>query len=319
MSAQARILIVDDDPAAIEVLEQALEGLGEVCFATGGADALALLAHDPVDLVLLDANMPDLDGFVTCRILKQEYPDLPIIFVTAYSEEGREIHALEAGAVDFIHKPIKPPVVRARVGVHLQLGALTAELRVRSDRDSLTGIANRRFLDEQLALEWQRAARQRQPLGLLMIDIDHFKDYNDQYGHLQGDDCLCRVARELVATVNRTSDLVARYGGEEFMVLLPGSSLEACAKLGEKIRAAIRALDMPQADTVAPTPLTVSIGAASGVPSLATARPDSRTNPHYVAGDTSGLPSVAALVAQADRALYVAKTRGRDRVCTSEA
>ncbi|MCC7276936.1 MAG: diguanylate cyclase [Chromatiaceae bacterium] len=319
MTADARILIVDDDPAAIEILEQALAGLGEVCFATGGADALALLARDPVDLVLLDANMPDLDGFATCHILKQEYPDLPVIFVTAYSEEGREIRALEAGAVDFIHKPIRPTLVRARVAVNLKLGALTAELRASSDRDPLTGIPNRRVLDDRLAREWGRAAREQQPLGLLMIDIDHFKDYNDHFGHLQGDDCLCRVARALVATVQRTSDLVARYGGEEFMVLSPGSHLEACAALGEKIRAAIRALAIPQADTAGAAPLTVSIGVASGVPSPAPAGPDARTHPRYLAGDTSGLTSVAALVAQADRALYVAKTRGRDRVCTSEA
>jgi diguanylate cyclase (GGDEF)-like protein len=318
MTATARILIVDDDPTAIEVLEHALEGMGDLCFATGGTDALALMATHPADLILLDANMPDMDGYATCQILKQEYPGLPVIFVTAFSEEGCELRALKAGAVDFIHKPIKPPVVRARVGVHLQLAALNAELHVLSDRDALTGIANRRSFDERLTLEWRRAARQRQPLGLLMIDIDHFKRYNDYYGHLQGDDCLRRVAQALAMTATRAGDLVSRYGGEEFAVLLPGSSLESAAALGAKVCAAIRALGIPHADSDAAPQVTVSIGAASGVPSRRPSGPGSQTTEPSAADGSSGLPSVEALLARADRALYAAKAAGRDRVCMDE-
>ena len=293
MTATARILIVDDDPTAIELLAHTLEGLGELCYATGGADALAVMADDPADLILLDANMPDMDGFTTCGILKQEYPDIPILFVTAFNAVGRELQALKCGAVDFIHKPIRPPVVRARVGVHLQLRALTAELHALGNRDPLTGIANRRALDERLAQEWRRAARQQQALALLMIDVDHFKRYNDHYGHLQGDACLRQVAQALAAALPRSSDLVARYGGEEFAVLLPGSSLEAAAALGAKVCAVVRALAIAHAASDTATQVTVSVGAAGA----------------------AGLQPVEALLARADRALYAAKSAGRDRVC----
>jgi diguanylate cyclase (GGDEF)-like protein len=318
VTATARILIVDDDPAAIEVVAHALAGLGELCFATSGAEALSLMADDPADLVLLDANMPDLDGFATCRILRQDYPDLPVIFVTAYGEEGHEVRALAAGAVDFIHKPIKPPVVRARVGVHLQLRALNAALRVLSDCDSLTGIANRRALDDRLDQEWRRAARHGQPLGLLMIDIDHFKRYNDHYGHLQGDACLRRVAQALADTVTRAGDLAARYGGEEFAVLLPGSCLTAAAALGARVCAAVRALDLPHAGSDAARQVTVSIGVASGVPRPVPTLPGPQATSPPAADGAAGLECIAALLTRADRALYAAKAAGRDRVCVDE-
>ncbi|WP_295452336.1 diguanylate cyclase [uncultured Thiodictyon sp.] len=315
MITTVRILIVDDDPAAIEALEHALAGLGELCCATGGAQALALMADDPVDLVLLDANMPDLDGFATCHSIKQEYPDIPVIFVTAFGDEVHEVRALKAGAVDFVHKPIKPPVVRARVGVHLRLNALNAELRALSGRDALTGIANRRALDNQLVLEWRRAARQRQPLGLLMIDIDHFKRYNDYYGHVRGDDCLRQVAQVLAAMANRAGDLVARYGGEEFAVLLAGSNLEGAGTLAGKICAAVRALAIPHVHSAVAPYVTVSIGVASGVPAIDPTRQGANATSQSAANAAPVLQRVQVLLARADRALYAAKAAGRDRVC----
>ncbi len=318
MAPTARLLVVDDDPAAIEVLGNALEDLGDVCYATGGADALALMVNGPIDLVLLDANMPDMDGFATCQLLKQEYPDIPMIFVTAFSEEGHELRALQAGAVDFIHKPIKPAVVRARVGVHLQLGAVNAELRALSDRDPLTGIANRRALDSRLAQEWWQAARQRQPLGLLMIDVDQFKRYNDHYGHLQGDDCLRQVAAALATAVSGADNLVARYGGEEFAVVLPGSSPEDVVALGAKVCAAVRALGIPHADSDAAPQVTVSIGAACAMPSLLATNQDGWASDSPAAGDAAGLQSIKGLLARADRAVYAAKAAGRNRVCVDD-
>jgi diguanylate cyclase (GGDEF)-like protein len=313
-----RILIVDDDPTAIEVLGDALEGLGEVCFASSGVDALDLLTHYPVDLVLLDANMPDLDGFATCQILKQEYPNIPVIFVTAFTADGYELRALKAGAVDFIHKPIKPPVVRARVGVHLQLGALTTELRAMSNRDSLTGIANRRALDERLTLEWRRAARHRQPLALLMTDIDHFKRYNDLYGHLHGDDCLRQVAQTLAATCTRAGDMVARYGGEEFAILLAGSDLKTAVAVATKICNVVRTLAIPHADSDAAPHVTLSLGVASGVPSIpAAVLALAKKGPPLTEGIVE-LQSTEDLLGRADRALYAAKAAGRNRICLDD-
>jgi diguanylate cyclase (GGDEF)-like protein len=318
MESMARLLIVDDDPTSIEVLDHALEGVGEVRCATSGADALALLAQYPIDLVLLDAQMPGMDGFATCHAMQRQYPDLPIIFVTVASDFGNEIRALEAGASDFISKPINPPVVRARVGVHLKLKAHIDLLRSLSGRDPLTGVANRRALDERLIQEWRRAARHQQPLSLLMIDVDYFKAYNDHYGHTHGDRCLHQVAQMLAATVTRAGDLVARYGGEEFTVLLAGSPLAVAVALAEKIRAAVHALDIPHARSTAVPRVTVSIGAASLFP---TPLPDSATPPDVApltSGEPSGFALARTLFDQADQALYAAKAAGRDRVSVYE-
>ena len=179
MTAMSRILIVDDDPAAILVLYNALEGMGELCAATSGEEALGLLASHPFDLVLLDVMMPGLDGFVTCRAIRHDHPDLPVLFVTAANDIGNEIRGLGVGGNDFITKPLNPPVVRTRVGNHLKLKAQNDRLRCLSSRDPLTGLANRRALDERLSLEWRLAVRQRQPLALLLVAIDHFQAYTD--------------------------------------------------------------------------------------------------------------------------------------------
>lgn len=318
MTATPRILIADDDPLAIEILENTLEGMGELCCATSGAEALALMASAPADLILLDARMPDMDGFTTCRLLKQDCPDVPVIFVTALSEEQRELQALKLGAVDFIHKPIKPPVVRARVAVHLQLHEMNTQLRDLSARDPLTGVANRRAFDERLDQEWRRAIRQQQPLGLLMIDIDHFKRYNDHYGHQNGDACLRQIAQILTTTVLRGGDLVARYGGEEFAVLLPGSDRETTHQVAERLCAAVRAQAIPHADSDVAPIVTLSIGAASGVPAGRTPDAGNGSAGPVPAVDPGRLASGVDLVARADRALYVAKARGRDQARQAE-
>lgn len=312
----ANILIVDDDPGAIQCLHNALLGLGRVRYATGGRDALAMLGDDGCDLVLLDANMPDLDGFATCRLIRQEYPEIPVLFVTADTDFGTEVRALETGARDFISKPINPPVVRARVTLHLRLKEMYDQLHDLNSRDPLTGLANRRALDERMALEWRRAARHGLPLGLLMIDVDQFKRYNDHYGHVRGDDCLCGLARALEETTGRAGDLVARYGGEEFAVLLPGSRLEPALALAGKIRAAVHALAIPHAHSDTAPHVTLSIGAASLLP---VARRQDPQSVRAAAGTImeSGLCLARDLIDRADRALYAAKAAGRDRVCAA--
>lgn len=313
MRSDANILIVDDDPAALLVLHNALEGMGEVRYATTGTEALARLVDQPVDLVLLDANMPDMDGFATCRALQRDYPDIPIIFVTVASEPGTELRALEAGASDFISKPINPPLVRARVAVHLKIKAQNDLLRRLSSHDPLTGVANRHALEEQLAREWLRAAHLRQPLSLLIINIDHFKTFNHRFGHLQGDDCLRRVAQCLAATVTRASDLVARHGGAMFAVLLADTPVTAAAALGEKIRATMDVLAIPHTLSGKKARVTLSIGVASTLPSP--------QDPGEVptADGESGLHLAKELFERAERARYAAMMAGGDRVCVSDA
>jgi diguanylate cyclase (GGDEF)-like protein len=262
--SRPRLLIVDDDPAAIQVLHRILGDLGEIAFATSGAMALARLRGQIPDLILLDAEMPGMDGFATCHAIKADpaAADVPVLFVTSSSDVETEIRALELGAVDFIHKPVSAPVVRARVRTHLTLKQKSDELHRLITTDSLTGIANRRAFDDALAREWRRAARQRSELSLIIADVDHFKRYNDHFGHPAGDECLRQVARALAGSVARAGDVAARYGGEEFAILLPQTSGKDAAAVAEKICHRIRGLGLPHPKSDAGI-VTVSLGVAS--------------------------------------------------------
>lgn len=318
-SPPIKLLIVDDDPLAIQSLYNVVDEFGAIRFATSGQAALMLMAEEEADLVLLDANMPDLDGFATCRLLKQDYPDTPVIFVTAASDPASEVQALEAGAVDFISKPLNPPVVKARVRTQLMLKENSDRLRQLSKLDPLTGLANRRALDEQLAKEWRRGMRDRTPLAMLMLDIDHFKAFNDNYGHLEGDKALKLVADTLKACASRVGDLVARFGGEEFSVLLWNCNQSQAQAVAEKIRQAVSNLEIPHEHSSVASHVTVSIDVAGGIPSF----------PGDAGGEgapaavpalkptVSELPSKRALFDRADAALYVAKQSGRNRVMVS--
>ncbi|HPB76391.1 MAG TPA: diguanylate cyclase [Chromatiaceae bacterium] len=316
MPAAAKILIVDDHPLAIEVLRNALVDLGQFRMAAGGAAALALVEKEPVDLILLDGRMPIMDGFTTCRMLQREFPEIPVIIVTIMKDDVSEIRALDAGAVDFITKPINPVVVRARVATHLKLKAQSDLLRSLSSRDPLTGIPNRRTLEERLAGEWRRSQRHGLPLSLVMIDIDHFKAYNDHYGHLQGDECLRQVAQCIAGSLTRGEDLVARYGGEEFAALLGDASLEVALASAEKIRANVRSLAIPQAPGLPAPYVSLSMGVAMSQPSPPPQELASslvRPRPRRRSGDSGWQPAID-LIERADRALYRAKAAGRDCV-----
>lgn len=292
-----RLLVVDDQPINIHTIYQIFHTDHEVFMATSGAQAVEFCRRTPPDLVLLDVVMPEMDGLEVCQRLKAEpsTADIPIIFVTAQNDPTDETRALEAGGVDFIVKPANPAVVRARVKTHLTLKAQGDMLRGLVFVDGLTGVANRRRFDEMLQAEFHRCRRSGQPLALLMIDIDHFKRYNDCYGHQTGDACLQAVAAALKGSLSRSHDLVARYGGEEFACLMPDcTQLDGQIK-AEKLREAVQALGIPHADSPTASQVTLSIGVAAVVP-------DAHTTPQQ-------------LVAIADKALYLAKARGRNRIC----
>lgn len=314
MTRSMALLLVDDDPLAIQVLKQALPGYGDICFATSGQQAIAHLARQPVDLVLLDAQMPNMDGYATCRAIKAEYPDIPVIFVTASTSPESEVHALDSGAVDFITKPINPPVVRARVSTQLQLKQQADQLRALVKSDPLTGIANRRALDEHAALEWRRAQRNNKLIAVLMIDIDFFKAYNDHYGHIEGDHCLRRVATTIDTLISRPADLTARFGGEEFAVLLPESSGPQALRVAEKIRQSIESLNIPHARSPTSSRVTVSIGVAVGMPRFPAEKPEQPGEPDLTKGGSYQPQHLEALFNLADAALYEAKQSGRNRV-----
>lgn len=296
-----RLLVVDDQPINIQTLYQIFHADYEVFMATNGRQAIEFCRNTPPDLILLDVVMPEMNGLEVCRQVKTEpaTTDIPIIFITAQSEPADETRALEAGGVDFISKPVNPAVVRARVKTHLTLKAQGDMLRSLAFIDGLTGVANRRRFDESLQAEWRRCRRSETPVALLMIDIDHFKRYNDHYGHQAGDACLQAVAATLKQRFSRSHDLVARYGGEEFTCLMPECNFVAGLAKAEELRAAVVALGIPHADSPTANVVTLSIGIGARYPSAA--------------------ESPESLLAAADAALYIAKSEGRNRTSGIEA
>lgn len=295
------VLIVDDMPSNLRLLANGLRDQYEIQVASRGEKALQIaLGEHPPDLILLDVLMPEMDGFEVCRALKNDprTSHIPVIFVSALDSAEDEEKGLRLGAADFISKPFHLPVVRARVRNHLKLKLRTDLLERMSHRDGLTQIANRRLFDETLQREAQRHVRNGLPLGLIMLDIDFFKRYNDNYGHGLGDECLIAVATALQQVVRRSSDLLARYGGEEFVAILPETDREGVRKVAEDMRSAIEALQIEHGFSAAAAHVTISVGGA--VAPL---------------GDVG---SAERLLAMADQALYAAKEQGRNRVVIAD-
>jgi diguanylate cyclase (GGDEF)-like protein len=290
------ILLIDDEPVIIDFLRAILEADYALFYATDPFDGLALARAKQPDLILLDIAMPEADGYHLCRTLKSDLltQAIPIIFITALTSPDDETRGLEAGAVDYIAKPINTSVVKARVGNHMELKKQRDFLETLASVDALTGIPNRRGFDDYLDREWRRAARTGTPLSLLMIDIDYFKSYNDEQGHLAGDDCLKAVAQQLKNVPHRGGDLVARFGGEEFRAVLSDTPFESLRFMAEKFRSSVEAAKIPHASSPVSEVVTVSVGAATVVPV------------HQC--------SPLVLIEKADRMLYRAKCQGRNRV-----
>lgn len=299
------LLIVDDDTSAIRILSKAIGRLGKIRFATNGPDALRAAREERPDLVLLDAEMPGMGGFEVCERMKTEMElrDVPVIFITSHTEASMEEAGLALGAVDFIGKPIRPAIVHARAKTHLHLKLAMDRLNLLAQTDGLTGLANRRFLDQNIEREWLRTRRNGQPFSLLLMDIDYFKRYNDRNGHLQGDQCLIAVAHALRACINRPADLVARYGGEEFAVLLPETDHVGACRIAEQLGDGVRHLNIPHLDSPHGK-VTVSIGVASF-------DEESPSWPH-TSESNEVAPDIARLLEFSDAALYEAKEAGRD-------
>jgi diguanylate cyclase (GGDEF)-like protein len=289
------VMIVDDNPINIRVLSEAIEEQCVIVFATSGVEALQMAEKTLPDLILLDIMMPDMNGYQVCRYLKanQLLQEIPVIFITALSQQEDEIAGLRLGAVDYIAKPFNADIVRLRVQTQLELKRYR-DLHARiALQDGLTGIPNRRAFDQTLKREWLRAERTQGKLSLVLIDIDHFKMYNDTKGHLAGDDCLKQVAWTIRDAL-RASDFPARYGGEEFACILPETDEEGALTSAERIRDRVEALLLPhEASPVLPF-VTISLGTA-------TITPSQETSPEQ-------------LIGLSDRMLYQAKDQGRNRV-----
>jgi diguanylate cyclase (GGDEF)-like protein len=296
MKDNESVLIVDDTPVNIQVLVKALRSSYRMRVANGGKEALSIAeSEDPPDIILLDIMMPEMDGYEVCRRLKQnpQTMRIPVIFVTAMSDSNNEAFGLNLGAVDYISKPFSIPVVKARVRTHLQLKQRTDMLENMSMVDGLTGIANRRSFDQTLEQEWRRGRRNSTHISLIMIDIDNFKAYNDNYGHGAGDECLRLVARAIKSCLSRSGDFVGRYGGEEFVVLLPECDKDGALTVAEKIRRKVEELNIIHEFSGTADHITISLGCMS----------------MSCEGDDS-----AEMLRKADQALYSAKEHGRNRV-----
>jgi len=294
-ASASTILIIDDNPTTIRMLCAIVQAEGDVLFATDGPSGLALARERRPALILLDVEMAGMDGYEVCRQLKAEpfSSDCAIIFVTARLGMESEVRALDAGAVDFITKPLNPPVVLARVRTHLRLQRHGQAMAKLARRDSLTGLVNRRHFVELAEVELLRHRRQQMSLGIAFIDIDFFKLYNDGYGHQAGDACLVTVAHCLQTAARRPGECVARFGGEEFVVLLPYAGQAEALAFGEWCCAEVAALCLPHAWQPGAGHVSVSIGVTAAIP-----------------GEGMELD---AMLAAADAALYEAKRGGRRR------
>ncbi|SLM27583.1 Response regulator receiver modulated diguanylate cyclase [Desulfamplus magnetovallimortis] len=258
-----RILVVDDTPTNIKVLAGALVSRYQVQVATSGKAALKILSQEQKPhLVLLDIMMPEMDGYEVCKRMKSDSAtrDIPVIFVSAKTQVSDQQYGFDLGAVDYITKPFEIPLVLARINVHLRLKHKSDQLEKLALVDALTDIPNRRALDDCLDREIRRSVRNESPMSILMLDIDHFKNYNDHYGHGAGDVCLRSVAKSIENCLRRPGDLVGRYGGEEFVVILPDCDETCAAAVAEKIRDHISRLNIAHAKSLVSDHITVSVG-----------------------------------------------------------
>ncbi len=300
-----RILVVDDSAAVraevVGVLTRA-EGLEIVGECGDGFSALKLALETRPDVVLCDLVMPSCDGiqFLRLKQAKAELEDVPVIMLTSADDQDKKVDLLERGAADYITKPFHEGELLARVRIHVRMRALQYELKTANDKlyelsctDGLTGIFNRRHLDRVLEAEVSRHNRYGLPLGVILVDVDHFKRINDQFGHVAGDGVLRTISATLKQLVRR-ADIVARYGGEELCVVLASTGASGAQILADRLRAAVAALEHQ-----APDGARIKATASFGIATLE---------------DKDDKVDVATFLDRADQALYAAKHGGRDRV-----
>lgn len=318
-----KILVCDDSEINRQIIGGYLQQMGhKSIFASNGKEAIELFTKHQPDLVLIDVEMPHMDGYEATKAIRQSCYDAsqwtPIIFVSSYIDDESIVRGIEAGADDYLTKPVSAAVLRAKIHAMRRLSAMRENLidfgnQLRevnekllnsnqllsemSLKDPLTRLGNRRSFEETLQRECRTAIRNTAPISLLMVDVDFFKSYNDTYGHQAGDYCLQQVAQVLKQGIHRAPDFASRYGGEEFSIILPDTPMEGALHVAERLRIGVEMLQIKNQGS----PLgivTISVG-------VACSKRDSIFNQE-------------ALVASSDLALYEAKQAGRNCVMYSQ-
>lgn len=311
------ILLVEDSRAIAAVMAARLATFGyDVTIAENGQVAVAKFTASPPDLVLMDIDMPVMNGFEATNRIRayeatQHWAWTPILFLTASDTVDNLVSAIEAGGDDFIPKNVPEVVLQAKMKAMSRIAMLRQRLSVANrkleelaSRDGLTGLCNRRHMDLRLDAAWDEAGRKGRPFGLLMLDVDNFKKYNDHYGHPAGDDCLRAIARAIASVVDAANNakgaddvFAARYGGEEFAVIMPNTPVAICQGIAAALVEAVSRCAIPHEKNAEWGVVTVSVGGA------------------YVEA-TRG--RVVDLFRTADKRLYKAKNQGRNRAELSD-
>lgn len=288
-----KILVIDDDQSIREMLFDMIQHFGYECrLASNSEEALNLLKKEDFSIIISDIKMPEIDGISLTRIIKQNYPDVDVMIITGYDTEYSFKDVIKAGASDFISKPFGIDEIEAKISrifrernLKKELEKMNEELKRLSIRDSLTGLFNQRHFFTELEREAERARRQRHSLSLLLFDVDRFKNYNDTFGHLEGDKVLKKIGEIVQLSIRKDVDSGYRYGGDEFAVITPETAQHQAVKIGERILKEFGLIGFPL--------VTLSMGIAAF---------DSSLDPEK-------------LVRNADEALYQAKRAGGNQIC----
>ena len=306
LSTSMDILIVEDGRALRMAMASVIEDAGHNAVqAEDGEKSLEILSERMVDLIFMDVEMPGISGFEATTKIRAELGDhwIPIIFLTGKSDDASYLEGIEAGGDDYLVKPVSPIIMSAKitamkriVDMRNELNKLNEELELLSQIDGLTQLYNHRTFMSFAQDQWALAMRNNTSLALLMLDIDHFKLFNDFYGHPSGDQCLKQIAQTLKGVAQRPTDTVGRYGGEEFIILLPDTDLEGAILIGEKIKQAISDLNIEHKQSKSSDRVSASIGISFN-------------------NTTSGR-NLSDIIKYADELMYQSKNEGRDRVTT---
>ena len=297
----SKICLVDDNMTSLTIARDMLKSSYKVYPSPSAAKFFELIENVTPDLILMDVDMPQMNGYEAVKVLKEDerFKDIPVIFLTAKDDEESELKGFELGAVDYITKPFHPSIIKARITTHLTIVEQRRIIEKISLTDTLTKIPNRRNFDKHMDSEWKRAIREELSIGMIMIDADHFKNFNDNYGHQQGDVALQTLAHVISTSIRRGSDFAARWGGEEFTVLLPNTEADGVLRVAENIRKNVEKVIIPRVDDASlGLNITISVGGVAEIPTATSSMED--------------------FIKKSDEALYKAKESGRNRVVLYE-